>query len=79
MRLQKNMHDGAAARHNSRLTRHAQESGLGVEYYACPSWSPRLIHMNFIHVDISERAPSDVVTRYQEVVTVFGADILVCV
>jgi hypothetical protein len=38
MKTQKNMHDGAAAHYNSRVMRHAQESGLGVEGY-CMSFS----------------------------------------
>ena len=31
MKLQKNMHDGAAAHSSSRVTRHGLDSGLGVE------------------------------------------------
>ena len=52
------MHDVAAAHNSSRVTRHALESGLGVEDFVCPPRSPVLIHMNFIHVELNERAPS---------------------
>jgi hypothetical protein len=37
MKLEKNMHDGAAAHYNSRVTRRAPESGLGVEGYCMSS------------------------------------------
>jgi len=37
MKLQKNMHDGAAAHYSSRVTPHALESGLGVEGYCLSS------------------------------------------
>jgi len=57
MKLQKNMHDGAAAHYNSCVRRHAQESGLGVEGYCMSSSVAR---SDFIHVEINERARSPV-------------------
>ena len=60
MKLQKNMHDGAAAPYSSHITRHAQENGLGVEGY-CISFSvARSNSHEFIHVEINERARSPV-------------------
>jgi hypothetical protein len=60
MKLQKNMHDGAAAHSSSRVTRHGLDSGLGVEGKVCPPRSPVLIRINFIHVELNERARSPV-------------------
>lgn len=60
MKPQKNVHDGVAAHYNSCATRHAQESGLGVEGIVCPPQSPGLIRMNFIYVEINVRGRSPV-------------------